>query len=160
MSCSLATEAPKPLASTVEPLIEGCSHMEVSDNTKGIQGHFRVTLISFWGICFTAIVCNMTGLRDESHSLYITSDVFVPPYTASILAFALSISQPASLHVALTPSAGFCVQYSSFLLFFLAWLQPWNTSTPFALELINSRWETNCIDGFAIRWHCHCNQHD
>lgn len=160
MSCSLATEAPKPLASTVEPLIEGCSHMEVSDNTKGIQGHFRVTLISFWGICFTAIVCNMTGLRDESHSLYITSDVFVPPYTASILAFALSISQPASLHVALTPSAGFCVQYSSFLLFFLAWLQPWNTSTPFALELINSSWETNCIDGFAIRWHCHCNQHD
>lgn len=60
----------------------------------------------------------MTGLRDESHSLYITIDVFVPPYTASILAFALSISQAASLHVALTPSAGFCVQYSSVYFFF------------------------------------------
>lgn len=36
VSCSPATEAPKPLASTVEPLIEGYSHMEVSDITEGI----------------------------------------------------------------------------------------------------------------------------
>lgn len=36
MSYSLATEAPKPLASTVEPLIEGYSHIELSDITKGI----------------------------------------------------------------------------------------------------------------------------
>lgn len=36
MSSSLATEAPKPLACTVEPLIEGYSHIELSDITKGI----------------------------------------------------------------------------------------------------------------------------
>lgn len=36
MNYSLATEAPKPLASTVEPLIEGYSHIELSDITKGI----------------------------------------------------------------------------------------------------------------------------
>lgn len=36
MSYSLATEAPKPLASTVEPLIEGYSHIELSDISKGI----------------------------------------------------------------------------------------------------------------------------
>lgn len=36
MSYSLDTEAPKPLASTLEPLIEGYSHIELSDITKGI----------------------------------------------------------------------------------------------------------------------------
>lgn len=36
MNYSLATEAPKPLTSTVEPLIEGYSHIELSDITKGI----------------------------------------------------------------------------------------------------------------------------
>lgn len=36
VSCSSATEAPKPPTSTVEPLIEGYSHMEVSDITEGI----------------------------------------------------------------------------------------------------------------------------
>lgn len=35
-SSSSATEAPKPPTSTVEPLIEGYSHMEVSDITEGI----------------------------------------------------------------------------------------------------------------------------
>lgn len=35
-SCSLATQAPRPLASTVEPLLGGDSHTELSGITKGI----------------------------------------------------------------------------------------------------------------------------
>lgn len=113
-----ASYSPASQASTVKALTERCSHMEVSNNTEGIQGHFRVKLTSLssflGGICFTPTCCSFTGLCDESH----TSDLFVPPVLW--LFFSSLISQPASLHVAVIPSAGFCVQLSQF--FFLGTL--------------------------------------
>lgn len=88
---------------------------------------------------FTATVCSFTRLCDESHNPNITCDLCVPPYTPSALMLLLTISQPASfLHVALIPSAGFCVQSFNFYVL-NSGFSFWNTPAPFALELVVPR---------------------
>lgn len=107
---------------------------------------YQINWINIDLICFfnpaLAAACVLTGLYDESHTTNITNGLFAGSYTASALWVQLTISQPSSLHVALTPSAGFCVCYSNFNIFNHEHFQ-------LLYQLI-----------FLIRLPCHCNQHD
>lgn len=58
LSSSLPTASPKLPASTAEARTEGCSHVEVSNNTEGIQKHLRVELPHFLEDLLYFTICN------------------------------------------------------------------------------------------------------